>query len=62
MKWRTRRRFKRTGRNLFDINVRCVARTVLRYREGNGGDGDGFAEEPADLLLLARESALGQSR
>lgn len=42
-------------RDLGDVDVRVVPGGwvgVLSYGEGDGGEGDGFAEEPAYALLF----------
>lgn len=40
------------GGVLFDVDVGGGGLFVLRYTEGDGGEGDGFAEKPAHALLV----------
>ena len=42
---------QRTGRNLLNINVCYAVFGIFGDCESDGGDGNGFAEEPADSLL-----------
>lgn len=42
---------QRTGRNLLNINVCYAVFGIFGDCESDGGDGNGFAEEPANSLL-----------
>lgn len=45
--------------HLLDVDVREAVFFVLGDREGDGGQADGFAEEPADVLLYEGRGGRG---
>ena len=46
-----RRLCQRTGESVSNVDVRYIFRGVFGDGEGDCGEGDGFAEEPAYVLL-----------